>query len=116
MPRRRSWVLVVLVCVLSLLSGCVLVERSQHGTDVDPLRLALVERGVSTKADVLRVLGAPSRKSVIQGREAWMYEYSAEENRVAFYLLYTERRKTRAQRNLGLLFADDVVYDYLFLE
>ncbi len=45
-----------------------------------------------------------------------MYEYSAEENRVAFYLLYTERRKTRAQRNLGLLFADDVVYDYLFLE
>ena len=101
---------------LVLLSGCLLVDRSQQGTDVDPLRLALVERGSSTKADVLKILGVPSRKSVLQNREAWLYDFSAEENRVAFFLLYTEKRKTRQQRSLAVLFADDVVYDYLFLE
>jgi hypothetical protein len=45
-----------------------------------------------------------------------VYDFSAEENRVAFYLLYMEKRKTKQQRSLAVLFADDVVYDFLFLE
>lgn len=113
MLRRHWWVVVSLVLTLS---GCLLVDRSQQGKDVDPLRLALVERGRSTRADVLKILGTPSRESVLQDREAWVYDFSQEENRVTFLLLYTEKRKTKQQRSLAVLFADEVVYDYMFLD
>jgi outer membrane protein assembly factor BamE (lipoprotein component of BamABCDE complex) len=106
----------MLVLVLPLLSGCLLVEKNQHGRDIDPLLLAEVTPGVSTKSDILRILGVPSRKSVIQDREAWVYDYSTEENRVTFYLLYTEKRKTIQQRGVAVLFSDDRVYDYVFLD
>jgi len=113
MRARRWWLVVV---VLPLLSGCFLVERSQRGVDIDPIHLAQVQRGISTKADVLRVLGVPSRKSVLQDREAWVYDFSVEENRVSFFVIYTERRKSIQQRSVAVLFADELVYDYMFLE
>jgi outer membrane protein assembly factor BamE (lipoprotein component of BamABCDE complex) len=106
----RWWMLVLAV---SLLSGCI-VEKNQHGTAIDPLLLADVTPGVSTKSDVLRILGVPSRESVIQDHEAWVYEYSTEENRLAFYLLYTEKRKTIQQRSVAVLFNGDRVSDYVF--
>ena len=112
--RAYQWWMLVLV--LPLLSGCLLVEKNQHGRDIDPLLLAEVTPGVSTKSDILRILGVPSRKSVIQDREAWVYDYSTEENRVSFYLLYTEKRKTIQQRGVAVLFSDDRVYDYVFLD
>jgi len=106
----------MLVLALPLLSGCLLVEKNQRGRDIDPLLLAEVAPGVSTKSDILRILGVPSRKSVVQDREAWVYDYSTEENRVTFYLLYTEKRKTIQQRGVAVLFSADRVYDYMFLE
>lgn len=103
----------MLVLVLLLASGC-LVEKNQHGRDIDPLLLAEVTPGVSTKSDILRILGVPTRESVIQDREAWVYEYTTEENRLAFYLLYTEKRKTIQQRSVAVLFNGDRVSDYVF--
>jgi outer membrane protein assembly factor BamE (lipoprotein component of BamABCDE complex) len=103
----------MLVLMLSLLSGC-LVEKNQHGRDIDPLLLAEVTPGVSTKSDILRILGVPTRESVIQDREAWVYEHSTEENRLIFYLLYTEKRKTIQQHSVAVLFNGDRVSDYVF--
>jgi outer membrane protein assembly factor BamE (lipoprotein component of BamABCDE complex) len=105
----------VAVIVVALLSGC-LVDRKERGTALDPQRLALIQPGISTKGDVLRALGVPTRKSVIQDREAWVYDYSLEENRLLFLGLYSEKRKTIQQRAVAVLFADDRVYDYMFLE
>jgi outer membrane protein assembly factor BamE (lipoprotein component of BamABCDE complex) len=109
---HRWWVVVV---ALLLLSGC-LVDRKQRGTDVDPQLLAQLYPGISTKSDVLRVLGVPSRESVIQDREAWVYDYSLEENWVLFLGLYSEKRKTIQHRGVAVLFLDDRVYEYMFME
>jgi outer membrane protein assembly factor BamE (lipoprotein component of BamABCDE complex) len=106
---------IVVGVVVLLLSGC-LVERKQRGVDIDPRMLGQLQPGVSAKADVLRVLGVPSRQSVIQDREAWMYEFSLEENQVAFFGLYAEQRKTRQRRGVAVLFAHDRMYDYIFME
>ncbi|HZC00079.1 MAG TPA: hypothetical protein VE844_01540, partial [Gammaproteobacteria bacterium] len=65
---------------------------------------------------VLRVLGVPSRQSVIQDREAWVYDYSLEENWVLFLGLYSEKRKTIQQRGVAVLFTNDRLYDYWFME
>jgi outer membrane protein assembly factor BamE (lipoprotein component of BamABCDE complex) len=98
-----------------LLQGC-LVDRKQRGTDIDPLLLSQLQPGLSTKSDVLRVLGVPTRKSVIEDREAWVYDYSLEENRLLFLVLYAEQRKTIQQHGLAVLFADDRLYNYIFIE
>jgi outer membrane protein assembly factor BamE (lipoprotein component of BamABCDE complex) len=100
---------------LLLISGC-LVDRKQRGTEVDPQLLASLHPGISTKSDVLRVLGVPSRKSVIQDHEAWVYDYSLEENWVLFLGLYAEKRKNIQERGVAVLFTDDRLYDYLFME
>lgn len=109
----QQWM--VLGIVLLLVSGC-LVERKQRGVDIDPHLLGQLYPGVSTKGDVLRVLGVPSRQSIIQNREAWMYEFSLEETRVAFFGLYAEQRKTTQQRGVAVLFANDRVYEYIFMD
>ena len=110
---QRWWVLGLLLACL--LQGC-LVDRKERGTEIDPLLLAQLQPGLSTKSDVLRVLGVPTRKAVIQDREAWIYDYNLEENWVLFLGLYAEKRKTIQQRGVAVLFADDRLYDYLFME
>lgn len=93
-----------------------MVERSQRGADIDPTALAQIQRDVSTKVDVLRVLGLPSRKTVLQDHEAWVYDFTAEENRVSFYFVYTEKLKTIQQRSVAVLFDKDLVFGYVFME
>ena len=110
---RRSGMLLL---ILPLLLGGCLVDRKQRGTEIDPQQLALLFPGISTKSDVLRVLGVPSRQSVIQDREAWVYDYSLEENWVLFLGLYSEKRKTIQQRGVAVLFTNDRLHDYIFME
>jgi outer membrane protein assembly factor BamE (lipoprotein component of BamABCDE complex) len=98
-----------------LLQGC-LVDLKERGTEIDPLLLAQLQPGLSTKADVLRVLGVPTRNSVVQDREAWMYDYSIEKHSVLFLGLYNEERKTVQQRGVAVLFADERLYSYVFIE
>jgi outer membrane protein assembly factor BamE (lipoprotein component of BamABCDE complex) len=110
----HQWCVLGIVLTL-LLQGC-LVDRKERGTEIDPLLLAQLQPGLSTKGDVLRVLGVPTRKAVIQDRDAWIYDYSLEETWVLFLGLYNEKRKTIQQRGVAVLFADDRLYDYMFME
>jgi hypothetical protein len=105
----------LLLVVLLFCGGC-LVDRKQRGAEVDPQLLALLYPGISTKSDALRVLGVPSRKSVIQDHEAWVYDYSLEETWVLLLGLYNEKRKTTQQHGVALLFTEERLYDYLFME
>jgi|Tabmets5t2r1_1033131.scaffolds.fasta_scaffold23756_2 outer membrane protein assembly factor BamE (lipoprotein component of BamABCDE complex) len=110
---HRWWVLIGMLPLL--LQGC-LVDLKERGMEIDPLLLAQLQPGLSTKADVLRVLGVPTRNAVIQDREAWIYDYSLEKHSVLFLGLYNEERKTMRQRGVAVLFADDRLYDYVFME
>jgi hypothetical protein len=53
---------------------------------------------------------------VIQDREAWIYDHSLEETWVLFLGLYNEKRKTIQNRGVAVLFTDDRLYDYGFVE
>jgi outer membrane protein assembly factor BamE (lipoprotein component of BamABCDE complex) len=110
---HRCWIVILVLALL--LQGC-LVDRKQRGMEIDPLLLAQLYPGLSTKGDVLRVLGVPTRNAVIQDREAWIYDYSLEEHWVLFLGLYNEKRKSLQQRGVAILFAEDRLYDYLFME
>jgi outer membrane protein assembly factor BamE (lipoprotein component of BamABCDE complex) len=110
---HQWWVLIGMLPLL--LQGC-LVDLKERGMEIDPLLLAQLQPGLSTKADVLRVLGVPTRNAVIQDREAWIYDYSLEKHSVLFLGLYNEERKTMRQFGVAVLFADDRLYDYIFME
>src|SRR4029450_877358 len=99
---NRCW---VLVCVLPLLlQGC-LGDRKQHGTEIDPLLLGQLQPSLSTKAEVVRLLGVPRGTVVVEDREAWIYDDSIEEHWLLFLGLYNEQRKTMHQRGVAVLFA-----------
>jgi hypothetical protein len=80
------------------------------------LLLSQLQTGLSTKSDVLRVLGVPTRKAVIHEREAWIYDHSVEETWVLFLVLYNEKRKSNQERGVAVLFLDERVYDLMFME
>jgi outer membrane protein assembly factor BamE (lipoprotein component of BamABCDE complex) len=110
---NRWWVVVVVLPML--LQGC-LVDLKERGAEIDPLQLSQLQQGLSTKTDVLRVLGVPTRNGVVQDRDAWIYDYSIERRSVLFLVLYNEERKTVQQRSLAVLFADERLYSYVFME
>src|SRR5262245_31697239 len=96
---NRWWVVVGVLAVL--LQGC-LVDLKERGTEIDPLLLSQLQPGLTTKTDVLRVLGVPTRNGVVQDRDAWIYDYSIEKHSVLFLGLYNEERKTVQQRSLAV--------------
>jgi outer membrane protein assembly factor BamE (lipoprotein component of BamABCDE complex) len=110
---HRGCVLVLIFPLL--LQGC-FVDRKERGIAIDPFLLAELQPGLSTKADVLRVLGVPTRKALINDREAWIYDHSVEETWVLFLGLYNEKRKASEERGVAVLFLDDRVYDLMFME
>jgi outer membrane protein assembly factor BamE (lipoprotein component of BamABCDE complex) len=110
---NRWWLLVVVLPVF--LQSC-LVDLKERGTEIDPLLFSYLQPGLATKADVLRVLGVPTRNAVVQDREAWIYDYSIEKHSVLFLGLYNEERRTMQQRGVAVLFADDRLYSYVFME
>jgi len=110
---RQWWILCLMI---PLLCGGCLVDRKQRGVEIDSQQLALLYPGISTKSDALRLLGVPTRKSVIQDHEAWVYDYSLEETWVLLLGLYNEKRRTTQQRGVALLFTEERLFDYLFME
>jgi len=110
---HRRWVVIFMFPLF--FHGC-LVDLKERGTEIDPLLLGQLQPSSSTKADVLRVLGVPTRNTVIQDHEAWVYDYSLEKHSVLFLGIYNEERRTMRQRGVAILFADDRLYDYIFME
>jgi hypothetical protein len=110
---HRWWKLVVVLPVF--LQAC-FVDLKERGAEIDPLLLSYLQPGLSTKPDVLRVLGVPTRDAVVQDREAWVYDYSLEKHSVLFLVLYNEERRTTRQRGVAVLFDNDRLYSVVFME
>jgi hypothetical protein len=110
-----------------LVTGCAL-GTQRFGREIDAGRIASIETGVSTKADVLRLFGPPtssSRLPIVASAEAalpspeapsepdadvFVYEYR--EDRETFFtaILYTRfRREVLADRLMVFFDASDVV-------
>jgi hypothetical protein len=124
MARRR--LLLVSLCT-ALAAGCAL-GTQRFGRAIDTGRIASIEVGVSSKADVLRLFGPPtaySRLPVVAGPveagfeaeppdepdpDVFVYEYR--EDRESFFtaILYTRfRRQVLADRLMVFFDAKDVV-------
>jgi len=113
-----------LLLALLLLAPACAFARTTNNAPLDPAALRSLRPGVSTAADVVQVLGAPSDVVQLGKRSAYRYEFSSTKHTALFLLVlgfYNE--DTRADRawvffdeNLVLshvgvtLDADDVRY------
>lgn len=68
----RSGLLLCLLWALPSMSGCAFV-RGSYGEDVNQGDLSSIKKGVSTRADVASVLGAPDRIVEANGHEIFHY-------------------------------------------
>lgn len=89
------------VAVLALalpLGGC-LMSREHVNEPLDPAKLEALQPGVSTGADVARVLGGPSEVVQLGRRSAWRYEYALTKRAGLFLLvLVLQNVDTRSDR------------------
>lgn len=103
------------VSFLLLATGCYSVMYSGHEFDrgvVDRLR-----KGVTTRAQVRELLGAP--QSVVvdsQGNRVWVYNYAVSEAWIVpvvpVYTLFTIGREKSSGHSLSITFSGDVVAAY----
>ncbi|HCG7220456.1 TPA: hypothetical protein NJ354_003686 [Vibrio parahaemolyticus] len=59
------------------LSGCVYKSNVDYGTQFTSEQVEKIEKKVTTKADLIRIFGEPSVKSVVsETGEKWVYSYT----------------------------------------
>lgn len=69
---RRSSCIFGLLVVALLYQGCAFI-RGNYGEDLDQGDVTTIQKGISTRADVAAVLGAPDRIIEASGREIFHY-------------------------------------------
>jgi len=82
----KAKLLVILVLAIGL-NGCVYAHGNKKISDVDSR--SQIKRGVSTKADVLSLMGKPAGTTESEnGEETWNYVYSKTEVRFTQFIPY----------------------------
>jgi outer membrane protein assembly factor BamE (lipoprotein component of BamABCDE complex) len=77
--------------LLTFLSGC-LNRVEKHGYMFDLSDYNLVEKDISSKERVLKLMGSPTLVSNLDSREAWIY-YAEEVNYLLFFYPSVKNRK-----------------------
>ncbi|WP_345890795.1 hypothetical protein [Vibrio crassostreae] len=68
---------VILLVATSMLSACVYKSNVDYGTQFTKEQVAKIEKKLTTKDDIMRILGEPNVKTVIsETGEEWIYTYT----------------------------------------
>lgn len=68
--------IILVVIVSALLSGCVFRSTAHSGKDFDETKAPQIIAKKTTESDLLRIMGEPQRKEVVNDHEVkWVYEY-----------------------------------------
>ena len=68
----KPFVLGILILNLVIMTGCAFI-RGNYGEELGQGDIATIQKGISTRADVAAVLGAPDRIIEANGREIFHY-------------------------------------------
>lgn len=104
---------VVFILCIFFVGGCS--TGTVGGKKFDMSRASEIKKGVTTKTDILAMLGEPNSKSQSSYGESWNYFYSESRasSLTAFKAAWGGRAKVdMASQNLTIMFNGDVVQDY----
>jgi outer membrane protein assembly factor BamE (lipoprotein component of BamABCDE complex) len=106
-------------CLRGFLAGAVLVQgcafsRGTLGDHIKPDAIASIQRGTTTKAEVLNALGAPDRLLQLNGRDVFQYyRYDAKAGSLLLIVLNFTRLSIKSDDLFVVLDKDGIVEDVI---
>lgn len=111
MTTKRYMVLLLLV--VGLFQGCAF-SRGTLGDDIKPEAVSLIQKGVTTKAEILNLLGAPDRLLQLNGRDVFQYyRYDAKAGSLLLIILNFTRLSIKSDDLFVILNQDGLVEDII---
>lgn len=109
MRLHRTLASVTLLAAVAL-AGCALrppADPAGPGRDFDDSYVARIQKGVTSKEDILRSLGEPVSRATSQGTEIWVYRHERRAGSGA-------DAKALEKKNLTIVFTGDRVQDVTY--
>lgn len=104
---------------LSILALCVLIQgcafsRGTLGDDIQSEVIAMIQKGSTTKSEVVNLLGAPDRLVQLNGRDVFQYyRYDAKAGSLLLIILNFTRLSIKSDDVFIILNRDGVVEDVI---
>lgn len=96
-----------------LLEGCAF-SRGTLGDDIKAEAIAALQKGVTTKAEVVNLMGAPDRLVQLNGRDVFQYyRYDAKAGSLLLILLNFTRLSIKSDDLFVILNRDGIVEDVI---
>lgn len=101
----------VILCFMNVM-GCATTYKT--GKDFDVTKAAQIKRGVTTKAEVLTMLGEPLSKGQSSEGEKWVYEFSETSQGLfsGYQAALGGTTVNQATKKLTIIFAGNVVKEF----
>lgn len=113
--KMKPLVFSLLIATLAL-SGCASANFSS-GVPFDTTKVSSIQKGVTTKAEVVSWFGQPFTKSVSGADgEMWVYIYSTGTSKARSMVFTVDVETTGRMQKLEVLFAGDVVSNHSFTD
>ncbi|HLZ34451.1 MAG TPA: hypothetical protein VKP13_10570 [Nitrospira sp.] len=104
----------VALMLLLALGGCAF-SRGSLGDEIKTDAVSVIKKGVTSKAEVLSLLGAPDRVLQVNGRDLFQYyRYDAKAGSLLLILVNFSRISVRSDDLFVLLSREGIVEDVLF--
>jgi hypothetical protein len=117
LDKKMNRVLFLFFCFLLTLGGCYYTLRSTEGSKISTAQIQQIKLGKTTEADLLRILGPPSKKETKQdGTQVLRYIHATWENPTlpgGFVIYGLFDRET--EEIFEIILKDHVVQNYQFL-
>ncbi len=105
---------IMVLALLLTLGGCAF-SRGSLGDEIKTESVAAIKKGVTPKAEVLTLLGAPDRVLQVNGRDLFQYyRYDAKAGSLLLILINFSRVSIRSDDLFVLLNREGIVEDVLF--
>lgn len=101
--------------LLAIITGCTTVKVENTGTDIRQEPAKVIKTGVTTKEEVLKAFGEPSRISTKDGAEELVYE--SQKTETPSYLgglVINEAGRNMTVKRLEIVIQNGVVQSYRF--
>lgn len=100
--------------VVLLLQGCAF-SRGTLGDDIKSEIIAAIQKGTTTKEEVIHLLGAPDRLVQLNGRDVFQYyRYDAKAGSLLLIILNFSRLSIKSDDLFVILNRDGIVEDVVF--
>lgn len=104
---------IVIILALVMTQGCAF-SRGTIGEDIKSESVAEIKKAVTTKADVLALLGAPDRLLQVNGRDVFQYyRYDAKVGSLLLILINFSRVSVKSDDLFVILNREGIVEDVI---